>query len=93
MLGFVVRSGARGCRGAQRQRQECGGLRTANSLAAAVGGLAGVVEQDAELVGALAHSLGDIAGAPVFTSRRDAAGNATFSTTQTLALASAVATF
>jgi hypothetical protein len=35
----------------------------------------------------------DIAGAPVFTSRRDAAGNATFSTTQTLALASAVATF
>lgn len=35
----------------------------------------------------------DIAGAPVFTSRRDASGNATFSSTQTLAIASAVATF
>ncbi len=35
----------------------------------------------------------DTAGAPVFTSRRDAAGNATFSRAQTLALASAVATF
>jgi len=35
----------------------------------------------------------DIAGAPVFTSQRDASGNATFSTTQTLAIASAVASF
>jgi hypothetical protein len=35
----------------------------------------------------------DIAGAPVFTSRPDASGNATFSTTQTLAVASALAAF
>jgi hypothetical protein len=35
----------------------------------------------------------DIAGAPVFTSQRDTAGKATFSTTQTLVVAGAVATF
>ena len=35
----------------------------------------------------------DIAGAALFTSQRDASGKATFSTTQTLALASAVAAF
>jgi hypothetical protein len=35
----------------------------------------------------------DIAGAALFTSQRDASGRPTFSTTQTLALASAVAAF
>ena len=35
----------------------------------------------------------DIAGAPLFTSQRDASGKAILSTTQTLALASAVAAF
>jgi hypothetical protein len=35
----------------------------------------------------------DIAGAAVFSGQRDALGNPTFATTQTLAIASVVATF